>query len=277
MIEFYARNRIGWDPGKDPCPGAMAVDTSKWTPRRDHNLSWQEYCKKYEVKERSTYLFNMSAEDCCKMINITDELLESFGEEYARIMYHSWDDENGTQLRVQLVDEDGNEVERSNIVDARGTTVKRPPVEGESFVMRRVSSGPFKIPLAQQIEDLGLDKTEISKLFKEIVKEHELDKVKSKKKVINKPVKKAKKPDEKKPEKVKEIVVKTEVPTEPNGERYEVYVLEFVWEYGPEKEEVESIKAARARRQQWEETFHKFTFTDWKLYKEVRYREEVKF
>ena len=26
MIEFYARNRIGWDPSKDPCPGAMEFD-----------------------------------------------------------------------------------------------------------------------------------------------------------------------------------------------------------------------------------------------------------
>ena len=144
MIEFYSRIRIGWNPGKDPFPGVMAVDTSNWHPRRDHNLSWEEYCKKHEVKERSTYLFNMSAEDCCKMVNVTDELLESFGEEYARTMWHCWDDENGPIIQIQVVDEDGNNVMLSKVIDARGIKVSRPLVDGEKYISRQCSVGSGK-------------------------------------------------------------------------------------------------------------------------------------
>ncbi len=227
MIEFIPKARIGWNSGKDPFPGVIAVDTSKWLPRMNHDLSWEEYCKKYEVKERSTYFFDMSAEDCCKMVNITDELLESFGEKYARTILHSWYDENGNIIKCDIVDEE--------------------------IILRKAFWGYKKILLAEQIEEIDLDRTELEKLFKELV--NNFDK-----------------------KFVKEVEAKSvEVSAEPIGRRYEVYVLEFDWDYGHEKEEVESIKAGKARRQQWEETFVSFTFTNWKLSKEVRYREELKF
>ena len=158
MIEFITKARFGWSANKDPHPGYIAVDMSKWLPKCDHNMPFAEYCEKYEVVE----LRDMS--------------------------YLEWRNK---------------------------------------------------------------------------------DKPKSKKKKVKKSA-------------TKKTVAKVEpknieVPDEPEGERYEIYVLEFDWDYGYEREEVESIKDARVRRKQWEETFTKFTFTNWKLSKEIRYRKKLEF
>lgn len=163
MIEFISivrhKNEGGWDPVKDPYPrpGMIAVEMDHWLPRLDHNLSWPEYCEKYEVVE----LREMS--------------------------YLDW------------------------------------------------------------------------------IKKDELKPKKKRAKKIKQPA-------------TKKVKLKSiEVSAEPGGVGYEMYVLEFDWDYGHEKEEVESISAAKARRKQWESTFVAFEFTNWKLSKEIRYKEEIEF
>lgn len=60
---------------------------------------------------------------------------------------------------------------------------------------------------------------------------------------------------------------------EVEGEKYTVYVLEFDWWYGHEKEECDSIKEAQARKVKCEEVYSEFELTNWKLSLEIRYRQ----
>lgn len=62
---------------------------------------------------------------------------------------------------------------------------------------------------------------------------------------------------------------------EPEGEKYEVHVIEFDWIYGHRKEDCKSKKHALERQKKWIETFSWAEFSNWKLYAEVRYRNET--
>jgi len=71
---------------------------------------------------------------------------------------------------------------------------------------------------------------------------------------------------------------KTEIIIEkPKGEEYNVFILEFDWHYGHEKEECKSKKQALARKKEWQEYYvGKWTnFSNWKIYSEIRYRIEI--
>jgi len=64
----------------------------------------------------------------------------------------------------------------------------------------------------------------------------------------------------------------------PEGEEYTVFVLEFDWHYGHEKDECKSKKEAMDRIQLWQKTYT----GDWskiknfKIYSEIRFRKEIK-
>lgn len=64
--------------------------------------------------------------------------------------------------------------------------------------------------------------------------------------------------------------------SKPEGERYEVYVLEFDWAYGHRKDECSSIEHAENRLEKWQKTFYWATFSDVKIYQEIRYRTQEK-
>ena len=62
---------------------------------------------------------------------------------------------------------------------------------------------------------------------------------------------------------------------EPTGEKSVMIILEFDWHYGHEREECETISQAKQRKEQWQITFSSFEFSNWKMYKETRYKEEL--
>lgn len=66
-----------------------------------------------------------------------------------------------------------------------------------------------------------------------------------------------------------------ETVNKPKGEEYEVYVLEFDWNYGHRKDECRSMEHAIERLARWTSTFSTFSFSNIKIYKEVRYRTKV--
>lgn len=66
-----------------------------------------------------------------------------------------------------------------------------------------------------------------------------------------------------------------ETVSKPKGEEYEVYVLEFNWNYGHRKDECRSMEHAIERLTKWQKTFYWADFSDVKIYKELRYRTKV--
>lgn len=63
-----------------------------------------------------------------------------------------------------------------------------------------------------------------------------------------------------------------ETVNKPEGEEYEVYVLEFDWANGHQKDECRSNEHALERLAKWTSTFSTFSFFNIKIYKEIRYR-----
>ncbi len=72
-----------------------------------------------------------------------------------------------------------------------------------------------------------------------------------------------------------QLEIKSTPVNETEGEKYTIYVLEFDWWYGHEKEEFDSIKEARASKIKWEDLYSEFELTDWKLYSETRFRKTL--
>jgi len=62
---------------------------------------------------------------------------------------------------------------------------------------------------------------------------------------------------------------------EPEGEKYEVYVLEFDWAYGHRKDECSSKEEAEKRLEKWQKTFYWAEFSNVKIYQEIRYRTKI--
>ncbi len=62
---------------------------------------------------------------------------------------------------------------------------------------------------------------------------------------------------------------------EPEGEKYEVYVLEFDWNYEYKKDECSSKEHALERLTKWQKTFYWADFSNIKIYKEIRYRTKI--
>lgn len=65
------------------------------------------------------------------------------------------------------------------------------------------------------------------------------------------------------------------VSEEPKGIKSKVFVLEFDWHYGHEKEEAKSRKDAVLRMAEWEKTFYHFEFENIQIYSEIRYRTKI--
>lgn len=81
-----------------------------------------------------------------------------------------------------------------------------------------------------------------------------------------------KKPKKKSKQKTKQKTF-AETLGQPKGEKYEVYVLEFDWVYGHRKEDCESREHAVQRQEKWQKRFYWAEFTDFKIHKEIRYRQ----
>jgi len=64
--------------------------------------------------------------------------------------------------------------------------------------------------------------------------------------------------------------------SKPKGEEYEVYVLEFDWNNGHEKDECRSMEHALERLAKWQKTFYWADFSGIKIYQEIRYRTKTK-
>ena len=62
---------------------------------------------------------------------------------------------------------------------------------------------------------------------------------------------------------------------EPEGEKYEVHVLEFDWAYGHRKDECSSKEEAEKRLEKWQKTFYWAEFSNVKIYHEIRYRTKI--
>lgn len=76
-------------------------------------------------------------------------------------------------------------------------------------------------------------------------------------------------------QKIEEKGTFAEAISKPEGEEYSVFMLEFDWHYGHEKEECESKKSALQRKEEWISTFYWAEFSNWKLYSEARFRIDV--
>ena len=65
------------------------------------------------------------------------------------------------------------------------------------------------------------------------------------------------------------------VTEKPAGDEYKVFVLEFDWNYGHRKEDCKSKKHALVRKEKWASKFYWAEFSNWKMYSEIRFRNEV--
>jgi len=66
-----------------------------------------------------------------------------------------------------------------------------------------------------------------------------------------------------------------ETVSKPEGEEYEVHVLEFDWNYEHKKDECSSKEHALERLTKWQKTFYWADFSNIKIYKEIRYRTKI--
>jgi len=66
-----------------------------------------------------------------------------------------------------------------------------------------------------------------------------------------------------------------ETVSKPKGEEYEVYVLEFDWNYEHKKDECRSKEHALERLAKWQKTFYWADFSNIKIYREIRYRTKI--